>query len=119
MPSPATGHPLSPPSLSASGVMSQARTENFPVASLVLPRAVRSHLLAIYGFARLVDDIGDEAEGDRLAQLDWAELELQRAALGTAEHPVFVALVPTIARFDLSLDPFRALIAANRQDRHG
>jgi squalene synthase HpnC len=97
--------------------MSQAGSENFPVASRVLPRAVRPHFLAVYGFARLVDDIGDEADGDRMAQLDWAEAELDRAAVGTAKHPVFVALAPTIARFDLPLDSFRALIAANRQDQ--
>ena len=117
MASPATGHPQSPPSLSASDVMSKASSENFPVASRALPRAVRPHLLAVYGFARLVDDIGDEAEGDRLAQLDWAEAELDRAALGTAEHPVFRTLAPTIARFGLPLAPFRALIEANRQDQ--
>jgi squalene synthase HpnC len=112
-----TGHPLREPSLTASAVMSQARSENFPVASRVLPRAVRSHLLAIYGFARLVDDIGDEAEGDRLAQLDWAEDELARAAAGTAVHPVFTALAPTMARFELSQEPFQNLIEANRQDQ--
>lgn len=117
MASPATGHRAFTPSLSASDVMSQAGSENFPVASRVLPRAIRSHLLAVYGFARLVDDIGDEAEGDRLAQLDWAERELERAAAGTAEHPVFVALAPTIAHFDLPLDPFRNLIEANRRDQ--
>ena len=117
MPSLATGQSVTSPSFSASDVMSQAGSENFPVASRALPRAIRPHLLAIYGYARLVDDIGDEAEGDRMAQLDWAEAELARAATGTAEHPVFVALAPTIARFNLSLDPFRALIAASRQDQ--
>ncbi len=71
--------------MSVSDVMSQVRSENFPVASRVLPRAIRHHLLAIYGFARLVDDMGDEAEGDRLAQLDWAEDELASAAAGTAD----------------------------------
>jgi squalene synthase HpnC len=115
--SPATGERPATPSILTSAVMEQARSENFPVASRVLPRKVRSHLLAVYGFARLVDDIGDEAEGDRLSQLDWAEGELDRAALGEASHPVFVALVPTIARFNLSLEPFRALIEANRQDQ--
>ena len=108
---------MSSPPFTASDVMSQAGSENFPVASRVLPRALRPHFLAVYGFARLVDDIGDEADGDRMAQLDWAEAELVRAAVGTAEHPVFVALAPTIARFDLPLDPFRALIAANRRDQ--
>jgi squalene synthase HpnC len=47
-------------------VAARARTENFPVASLLFPRAVRPHLRAIYGFARLVDMLGDEYLGDRL-----------------------------------------------------
>ncbi len=97
--------------------MAQARLENFPVASRFLPRSLRPHLLALYGFARLVDDIGDEAEGDRLAQLDWAEAELRRAAAGTADHPVFRTLTPTMRAFGLPLAPFQDLIAANRQDQ--
>jgi squalene synthase HpnC len=115
--SPATGQRSSrtPPDLAA--VMAQARAENFPVASRVLPRATRSHLLALYGFCRLVDDLGDEAEGDRLALLDWAEAELSRASAGAAEHPVFRALTPTIDTFGLSLQPFVDLIEANRQDQ--
>ena len=40
--------------------------------------------MAIYGFARLTDDLGDEAEGDRLALLDWLEQRLERAAAGKA-----------------------------------
>jgi squalene synthase HpnC len=115
--SPATGERPATPSISTSALMEKARSENFPVASRVLPRVVRSDLLAVYGFARLVDDIGDEAEGDRLSQLDWAEEELDRAALGEATHPVFVALAPTITRYGLSLDPFFDLIEANRQDQ--
>ena len=50
--------------------MARAGGENFPVASRVLPRRVRSHLLAVYGFARLVDELGDSAPGDRLAALE-------------------------------------------------
>jgi phytoene/squalene synthetase len=46
-------------------VMEQARHENFTVASVVLGRARQIHLMAIYGFARLVDDVGDEVAGDR------------------------------------------------------
>ncbi len=113
MASPATGHP----SFSVSDVMGQARSENFPVASRVLPRKTRPHLLAVYGFARLVDDIGDEAEGDRLAQLDWAERELERASLGTAVHPVFTMLAGTLGELDLPLEPFVDLIEANRRDQ--
>ncbi|HEX4244776.1 MAG TPA: squalene/phytoene synthase family protein, partial [Acidimicrobiales bacterium] len=105
------------PGLEAGAVLGQARSENFPVASVLLPKTVRSHLLAIYGFARLADDIGDEVEGDRLAQLDWLESELERAAAGTAAHPILVRLTPTLAQLDLPLDPFRALIEANRVDQ--
>jgi squalene synthase HpnC len=49
---------------SVSAVAARARTENFPVASLLFPRAVRPHLRAIYGFARLVDILGDEYLGE-------------------------------------------------------
>jgi squalene synthase HpnC len=41
-------------------VAAKASGENFPVALRMLPRSVRAHLTAFYGFARLVDDIGDE-----------------------------------------------------------
>jgi squalene synthase HpnC len=102
---------------SADDVLSQARNENFPVASRLLPAAKRRHLIAIYGFARLTDDIGDEADGDRLALLDWLEHELDRAAAGTATDPVLRQLTPTIRAFDLPLDPFRDLIDANRRDQ--
>jgi squalene synthase HpnC len=100
-----------------SAVLAQAGAENFAVASRLLPRAVRAHLLAIYGFARLTDDIGDEAEGDRVAMLDWLESELDRAVRGQATHPVLQRLAGTISHFNLPLDPFRCLIAANRQDQ--
>jgi squalene synthase HpnC len=98
-------------------IMGQANHENFPVALRVLPRAVRDHLMAVYGFARLADDIGDEADGDRLELLDWLGAELGRASRGTATHPLLVALTRTIRQFDLPLDPFERLIEANRRDQ--
>jgi squalene synthase HpnC len=101
----------------AVAVMAKSGAENFPVASRLLPRAQRQHLLAIYGFARLADDIGDEATGDRLALLDWLDGELTAAALGHAHHPVLVRLGPTIETCHLPLDPFRRLIEANRRDQ--
>jgi squalene synthase HpnC len=65
-----------PPAPTAREVMARARTENFPVASRLLPARDREHLLAIYGFARLVDELGDSVPGDRLAALDWLGREL-------------------------------------------
>ncbi len=49
-----------------------ARThyENFSVGTRLLPRPLRRHFYAIYAFCRGVDDLGDEAAGDRLGLLD-------------------------------------------------
>ena len=101
----------------AIAVMSKAGSENFTVASRLLPKAQREHLLAVYGFARLADDIGDEAGGDRLALLDWLDGELKRAPQGHATHPTLVRLGSTIDACNLPLEPFERLIEANRRDQ--
>ncbi len=98
-------------------VAARARTENFPVASLLFPRALRPHLRAVYGFARLVDMLGDEAEGDRLALLDELEGEVEACDSGKPSWPVMQQLQPTIREFDLPREPFLRLIEANRMDQ--
>ena len=98
-------------------IMARADGENFPVAPLVLPRAVRQHLRAVYGFARLADDIGDEAPGDRLALLAWLDDEIDRLYSGTPEHPVMERLAITVRELELPLEPFRQLVEANRRDQ--
>ncbi len=102
---------------SASAVAARARTENFPIASLWFPRAVRPHLRAIYGFARLVDILGDEYEGDRLAILDELEREVEACYEGEPSWEVMRALQPTIRACDLPREPFLRLIEANRMDQ--
>jgi squalene synthase HpnC len=101
----------------AGAVMARAESENFPVASRLLARRARSHLLAVYGFARLVDELGDSLAGDRLAALDWLERELDRAYRGEARHPLLRALQPTLRECDLPRAPFVRLIEANRVDQ--
>jgi squalene synthase HpnC len=101
----------------AGAVMARADTENFPVASRLLPRRVRSHLLAIYGFARLADELGDSAPGDRPAALDWLAQELDRAFQGRAEHRLLARLTPTLRECSLPRAPFERLIEANRVDQ--
>jgi squalene synthase HpnC len=102
----------------ASGdILGKASGENFPVASRLLPRATRDHLMAIYGFARLVDDLGDEEPGDRLQSLQWLERELDLVYVGSPGHPLMRRLAATVRRFELPPEPFRKLIAANRQDQ--
>ncbi len=99
-------------------VAARARTENFPVASLLFPRALRPHLRAVYGFARLVDILGDEVEGDRLALLDELEGEVDACyGTGAPAWPVMRQLRPTIRQFDLPREPFLRLIEANRMDQ--
>jgi squalene synthase HpnC len=103
--------------MDVSTVARRARTENFPVASLLFPRRLRPHLRAIYGFARLVDILGDEVEGDRLVALDELEAEVDRCYSGTPEWPVMKVLQPTIREFGLPGEPFLRLIEANRMDQ--
>jgi squalene synthase HpnC len=98
-------------------VARRARTENFPVASLLFPRRLRPHLRAVYGFARLVDMLGDEVEGDRLAALDELERELDACYGGDPTWPVLRQLAPTIREFSLPREPFLRLIEANRIDQ--
>ncbi len=96
--------------------------ENFPIATFLLPRTVRRHLYALYAFARGVDDLGDEAPGDRLLRLGWWEQHLM-ATWGTCPPPsgerpfVFTALEQTRRELDLPIVPFRRLIEANRRDQ--
>jgi squalene synthase HpnC len=101
----------------AEAVMARAQTENFPVASRLLGSAQREHLLAVYGFARLVDELGDSAPGDRLAALDWLAGELDAACAGTPSHPLMRRLQATIHECRLSRGPFERLIEANRLDQ--
>jgi squalene synthase HpnC len=91
--------------------------ENFTVASWLLPRALRRHVYAVYAFCRHVDDLGDEAPGDRLRLLDDWQAELERCYHSTPSHPVFVALRETIRRFAIPPQPFLKLIEANRMDQ--
>jgi squalene synthase HpnC len=104
---------LDAPELAAERIDARAAGENFPVAPLLAPRFARPHLRAVYGFARLVDNLGDEAEGDRNALLD----ELERELEGPPRTEVMRRLHTTIAERRLPLEPFRRLIEANRRDQ--
>jgi squalene synthase HpnC len=104
--------------MAPAALLERAHGENFPVASRFLPRRVRAHLLALYGFARLVDDAGDEAPGDRLALLGEiaADLDLVFAG-GVPHHPLLRRLAPTVRACALPRQPFEDLLEANRRDQ--
>jgi squalene synthase HpnC len=92
--------------------------ENFPVASWLVPRALRPAVRAVYAFARTADDFADEPayDGRRLGLLDEWERLLHAAFDGRAEHPIFVALAVAIRRHDLPRQPFLDLLTAFRRD---
>jgi squalene synthase HpnC len=91
--------------------------ENFPVALRFLPRQPRGHLANVYNFARFVDDVGDEAAGDRSALLDLIETDLRALPVGRATLPAVIGLGPTVRSCGVPLDPFLDLIDANRMDQ--
>ncbi|WP_433544790.1 squalene synthase HpnC [Streptomyces sp. CA-294286] len=129
-----TGVRDAPPGAPARTTLDKATDENFPVAPFFLPRAWRDDLMAVYGYARLVDDIGDgdlapggrdaallglgaERSDDRLAMLDAFEADLHRVFDGAPRHPLLRALQPVVRRRALTPEPFLGLIEANRQDQ--
>ncbi|HEY2183160.1 MAG TPA: squalene synthase HpnC [Gaiellaceae bacterium] len=98
-------------------IAARAAGENFPVGSVLFPRSLRPHIRALYCYARLVDELGDAYEGDRLAALEELEQEVDAAFAGEATWPVLRNVQPTIREFELPREPFLRLIEANRMDQ--
>lgn len=120
-----------PDAYAACSRLARAHYENFPVASLLLPPAMRHHVAAVYAFARVADDFADEGglePGQRLRLLDGWESRLLAAAAGAPPQPapqhgepvvapqIFLALGHTISTHALPVDLFQDLLSAFRQD---
>jgi phytoene synthase len=100
--------------------------ENFPVASRLLPGAMRPHVAAVYAFARTADDLADEGHVDPAAReraLDDYLGRLRAELAGSSPHPAddrqdltLVALAATIHACDLPIGLFEDLLSAFRQD---
>ena len=103
----------------AAAVMARADGENFPVASRLLPRRVRAHLLAIYGFARLVDELGDAPPGRPPGGARLARGGARpRPSPARRRAPAAGARwQPTLRECALPREPFVRLIEANRVDQ--
>lgn len=103
------------------GVLAKARSENFPVALGILPAQLRADLLAIYGYARFVDDIGDEPGIDtavRFEMLDRVEADISRLFDGgTPTLPAIAALTASVHAGRMPELPLRRLVEANRVDQ--
>jgi squalene synthase HpnC len=125
----------------AEEVVANASGENFPVALRVLPARYRRHLTNLYFFARLTDDLGDEARTDardqagQAGQTDAAGQAASDGALrlrlldelaadvariydgGRPVSPVMRAMAETVAECGVPAQPLLDLIQANRQDQ--
>lgn len=95
----------------------RVRQENFPVASRLLNATTRRDLLATYAVARLIDDAGDEAPGDRLTVLDFLDDDLARVADGEPVLAPIRALIDPVRDRGLPVTPFHDLVAAGRMDQ--
>ena len=100
--------------------MSVDHYENFPVASILMPRRLHKPVAAIYHFARAADDIADEGDlpdKERLQQLDDFRDELIHiAADETPLLPLFKHLAIEIRHHALPIQPFHDLLDAFSQD---
>jgi squalene synthase HpnC len=118
----------------AEEVVANAPGENFPVALRLLPARHRRHLTNLYFFARLTDDLGDEArdaQADepadvtalRLRLLDELAADVDRIYQGRSineggpESPVMRAMADTVRECAVPAQPLLDLIQANRQDQ--
>jgi squalene synthase HpnC len=107
-------------SIQASLKLARTHYENFPVASIFLPKRLREPVALIYAFARQADDFADEGElspEQRLALLDGFKQELDRIVQNTKPNTdLFVALQATINKHQLPIQAFYDLLDAFSQD---
>jgi squalene synthase HpnC len=93
--------------------------ENFPVASLFVPKELRRYVWAIYAFARTADDFADEPGytlAERMDNLTRWEQYLLDCYNGNPTHRIFAALAETVERFQIPIELFQDLLAAFRSD---
>ena len=101
--------------------ITKSHYENFPVASLLLPKAKRKYIYAIYAFARAADDFADEPgiEGGaekRIALIDEWNEKLKDCYNAKAYDPIFIALAKTVEDCKIPIEPLENLLKAFRQD---
>ncbi|MBU1936977.1 squalene synthase HpnC [bacterium] len=96
-----------------------ARRENFPVASLALPRRFRRPFHIIYAYCRGADNLADASPDTEsaLAALDIWQQQLEAAFDGKAAFPLFQRLQELIPAFPLTKQSFLDLLVAFRRDQ--
>src|SRR6516164_8909455 len=77
--------------------------ENFHVVSFLLPKRLHQDFYNVYAYCRWADDLGDEIgdTAESLRLLAWWREELDAMYAGSAAHPVFAALGPTVKKYGI------------------
>jgi squalene synthase HpnC len=111
---------------SACRALAQSHYENFPVASRLLPSAMRPHVAAVYAFARIADDIADEGTAPAVQRLERLDAWRQRlhgavaaeyaSTSGDLNDLMIEAVAHTVQELDLPLSLFDDLVSAFGQD---
>lgn len=98
------------------------KKSNFFLGFLLLPKAKREALSAVYAYCRLIDDIVDEpgiSKDDARAQLQFWREEVARLYEGKPTHQVALRLQPVIAEFKIPREPFLEMIRGCAMDLDG
>jgi phytoene synthase len=97
------------------------KKSNFFLGFLLLPKAKRDALSAVYAYCRLIDDIVDEPgpKDEARRQLDFWRDEIERLFKGVPEHPVARDLLNPIAVYSLPKAPFLEMIRGCAMDLDG
>jgi phytoene synthase len=96
--------------------------KTYYLATLLLPKAKRPHVHALYGFARYADEIVDDLsstltpteKNDSLGR--WSEQLLQDISNGRSHDHIGRALVDTVQRFNIPISYFEAFLHSMSMD---
>ena len=96
--------------------------KTYYLATLLLPKAKRPHVHALYGFARYADEIVDDLastltipEKAKVLKV-WGEKVLEDIRLGRSDDHVGRALVDTVQRFNIPIEHFEAFLHSMTMD---
>lgn len=96
--------------------------KTYYLATLLLPKAKRPHVHALYGFARYADEIVDDLastlsnqeKSDHLRR--WSDQMLQDISNGRSSDHVGAALVDTVQKFNIPIAYFEAFLHSMAMD---
>ncbi|MCX6425264.1 MAG: phytoene/squalene synthase family protein [Actinobacteria bacterium] len=96
--------------------------KTYYLATLLLPKAKRPFVHALYGFARYADEIVDDlnsqlSEVEKASELQkWSEQMLRDLITGNSTDLIGAALIDTVTRFNIPTKYFEAFLHSMKMD---